>query len=78
MKSQVIILLGVNSYEISEFTNPQNLGEVWTRKKAGIEKVQVIPEVEALARAALPTWVGSEWIEKGVKYLCSEFGRSAK
>jgi hypothetical protein len=78
LKSQVIILLGVNSYEISEFTNPQNLGEVWTRKKAGIEKAQVIPEVEALARAALPTWVGSEWIEKGVQYLCSEFDRSAK
>lgn len=78
MKSQAIILLGANSYEISEFTDPQNLGEVWTRKKAGIEEAQVISEVEALARAGLPTWVGSEWIEKGVQYLCSEYDRSAK
>ena len=52
--------------------------EVWTRKKAGIEEAQVISEVEALALAAHPTWVGSEWIEKGVQCLCSEFDRSAK
>ena len=51
--------------------------EVWTRKKAGLEEAQVISEVETLARAAHPTWVGTEWIEKGVQCLCHEFDRSA-
>lgn len=46
--------------------------EVWTRQAAGMGDDQIVEEVYALARERHPNWVGEEWIEKGVRCLCSE------
>jgi glyoxylase-like metal-dependent hydrolase (beta-lactamase superfamily II) len=47
--------------------------EVWTRKGSGMDDEQIQVEIEAEALALHPSWVGREWIEKGVQCLCSEF-----
>lgn len=46
--------------------------EVWTRKSAGMSDDQIVVEVHELAKAAHPTWVGEEWIDLGVRCLCTE------
>lgn len=51
--------------------------EVWSRHAAGLYDDQIVEEVFALARARHPQWVGEEWIEKGVRCMCSEAPGSA-
>ena len=46
--------------------------EVWSRHAAGVGEDQIVEEVYSLARERHPTWVGEEWIDKGVRCLCSE------
>lgn len=46
--------------------------EVWSRHAAGLPEDQIVHEIYSLARARNPQWVGDEWIEKGVRCLCSE------
>lgn len=51
--------------------------EVWTRKAAGMSDDQIVAEVHELAKSAHPTWVGEEWIDLGVRCLCSEHASGA-
>jgi len=46
--------------------------EVWSRHGSGMSEDEIVEQVYPLARSRNPQWVGEEWIEKGVRCLCSE------
>jgi glyoxylase-like metal-dependent hydrolase (beta-lactamase superfamily II) len=46
--------------------------EVWSRHAARMGEEQIVEQVYRLARERHPNWVGEEWIEMGVRCMCSE------
>jgi glyoxylase-like metal-dependent hydrolase (beta-lactamase superfamily II) len=50
--------------------------ETWVRRDAGEAEEAIAADVRAVLLAKYPQWGGEEWIEKGVRCLCTEHDHS--
>jgi glyoxylase-like metal-dependent hydrolase (beta-lactamase superfamily II) len=46
--------------------------ETWTRRDSAMSEETIVEEISALMIQRHPDWAGREWLETGVKCLCSE------
>jgi glyoxylase-like metal-dependent hydrolase (beta-lactamase superfamily II) len=46
--------------------------ETWTRRDSAMSEETIVEEITAMMIARHPDWFGQEWIEKGVRCLCTE------
>jgi glyoxylase-like metal-dependent hydrolase (beta-lactamase superfamily II) len=46
--------------------------ETWRRRDSAMGEDQIVAEVRALLIERHPEWVGKDWIERGVRCLCTE------
>ena len=67
--SRAMLLSGRSLFHIDEKLLRD---ETWVRRDSAVSEETIAQEISALMVERHPDWAGREWIEPGVRCLCSE------